>query len=206
MSDDYNPTSVGCGALVGERDSIFMFMPSASTTVRVEAKPLTGWLPVLAVFDGPPPVGGVATTAQLFDAATMTLPDTNCLAYSFHDPATGASPAHTYTVCPTRRYGDDANTHCAGADMNYLASIDTAAEPTFLQSTSTPSSYTSVQSPISCTCATPTRSTTAKWLALAPRSTSTSSTTCKPARTTHCCSRVVRPTPMATTTSNCMTN
>ena len=136
LNDNYSPSALGCLTLAGGKDAVFAFTPSKNTTVRVEAKPLSGWLPVFGVFDGPPPASGAILTAQGFDAANVTLPDSNCLAYSFHDPATGAAPSHVYTVCPTRQYSDAANVRCTGASMDALASVNSAAEQTFLQNTS----------------------------------------------------------------------
>ena len=140
LLDDYNPSAVGCSAVAGGRDAIFSFTPSNSTTVRLEANPTGGWLPVISVFDGPPPVGGVIGTTQLYDATTVAVPDSNCLIYSYRDPSGGATP-HTYAVCPTRRYNDDAQTRCVSAGMNYLASINSADEQQFLANrTSIPNS------------------------------------------------------------------
>ncbi|MET0389887.1 MAG: lectin-like protein, partial [Polyangiales bacterium] len=130
LLDDYSPATVGCGAIAGGRDQIFQFISSTSTTVRIAASPIGGWLPVVSVFDDPPAVGGAVTTAALFDAATAALPDSNCLVYSYHDPV--VSTARTYAVCPSRRYADDANARCVSAGMNYLVSVNSADEQAFL--------------------------------------------------------------------------
>src|SRR6185312_8987777 len=116
----------------GGRDQIFKFTPLNSTRVRVLASPNSGWSPVIAVYDDPPPSSSTVTTSTAFDATTVALPDSSCLAYSFHDPGAPGTPAHTYAFCPTARYADDAQNRCVSAGMDYLASINSAAEQAFV--------------------------------------------------------------------------
>lgn len=133
MIDDFTSSVVSCGALPLGHDQVFKFTPSGNTTVRIAASPSTaGYYPVVSVFDGPPPLSTAATVVQMFDAATVTLPESSCQAFSYHDASTVA--ARVYTVCPTRRYSDDANLRCATAGMDYLAIVNNAAEQTFLGS------------------------------------------------------------------------
>jgi len=136
MSGDWDAAVVGCGAYTPGRDQVFKFTPLSHTRARIKVTPNgSAWNPVVAVFDDPPPSNVAVTTTAVFDAAAITLPDTNCLAYSYHDPAL-AAPAHTYAVCPTKYYSNDANVRCVSAGMNYLASINSAAEQSFIMTTS----------------------------------------------------------------------
>jgi Lectin C-type domain len=131
MTDDFLTATVGCGAAAGGLDQVYKFTPSGNTTVRIAATPgVSGFYPVLAVFDGPPSAGTAPVVLNAFDVARATLPDTNCQAFSFHEPSTAA--ARVYTVCPTRRYSDEANTRCTTAGMDYLAIVNNAAEQAFL--------------------------------------------------------------------------
>ncbi len=134
MADDYPSSVVGCLAAVGARDQVFKFTPSGRTTLRVQAEAMSAFYPVVAVFDGPPPVSSAATTVQAYNASSVTLPESSCVAYSYHDPSTGSASPHVYTLCPSRRYADDANTRCATAGMNYLAIVNNAGEQSFLAS------------------------------------------------------------------------
>jgi hypothetical protein len=124
----YAPT---CAALNGGKDQFFKFTPSGATTVRIVATPtVASFYPFLSVFDGPPPASSPPMAVAAYDASTVTLPDSNCQAFSFHDSAIATS--RVYTLCPTRRYSDEANGKCVTAGMDYLATINTAAEQAFL--------------------------------------------------------------------------
>jgi hypothetical protein len=139
MSDDYAPAVVGCDAMSPSKDQIFTFTPLANTRARVTATPVgSSWEPIVAVFDDPPPSSAAIPTSVAFDASTVNLPDSNCVVYSYHDPALTSAPAHTYAICPSNRYANDANARCVGAGMSYLVSINTAAEQDFLMNTSIP--------------------------------------------------------------------
>jgi hypothetical protein len=144
MTDDWPTTIVGCSATAPSRDQIFTFTPLENTRARVIVTPNgSSWQPVVSVFDDPPPNITPIPTQAAFDASLhVALPDSNCLAYSYHDPAAPSQPAHTYTVCPSKRYADDANNRCVSAGSmgsSYLVSINSAAEQDFLMSTGIPS-------------------------------------------------------------------
>ncbi|MEY4578818.1 MAG: hypothetical protein RL701_3521, partial [Pseudomonadota bacterium] len=122
---------VGCGAKASGVDELYMFTPSVSTRVRIDAIPTGGWYPVVALFDDLPPASGVITPVDGFDASKAKLPEANCLVYSYHDPAL-TEPAHTYAVCPTRYPASEVPTLCNKAGMDDLISINSAAEQDFL--------------------------------------------------------------------------
>lgn len=133
MADNFLTGIVGCGSASGGLDQVFKFTPSGNTTLRIAATPsVANFYPVVTVFDGPPPQTVPPQTVTAYDVASVTVSETGCQVYSFHDPALPA--AHLYTVCANRKYSDTAQTLCAGGTvgMDSLAYVNSAAEQTFL--------------------------------------------------------------------------
>ncbi|HKP59924.1 MAG TPA: C-type lectin domain-containing protein [Polyangiales bacterium] len=140
-NDNFTAANVGCGALSGGLDQVFKFTPAGNTTVRIVATPgVANFYPVVSVFDGPPPTTLSPTPVPAYDASSVTLPDSNCQAFSYHDSS--LPDAHVYTLCPTRRYSDEADGKCITAGMDHLASVGTPAEQTFLASLVAPTTTT----------------------------------------------------------------
>jgi hypothetical protein len=77
--DQVGSSVMGCGAKNSGLDELYVFTPSVSTRVRVDAIPSGGWYPVVAVFDDLPLNNGVVSVVDGFDTAKVKLPEANCL-------------------------------------------------------------------------------------------------------------------------------